>query len=196
MARVMGNAYHARPQHAAMKEKSVLQNLHNGSVRILVRLYALDGLMKIRIKWLARSRNSLQPMFCERLPKLPINQFEPFPILLVRRVVMRLERPFESIQHRQKILNYASRALTPIFLALAIDALAVILKIRLSPHHRLCQLVFFSLQSGNLLGKSGGGGTLGGQRVSRVLSALGTRGKLNHFALPFLFSIIAFVHGF
>jgi hypothetical protein len=25
---------------------------------------------------------------------------------------------------------------------------------------------------------------------------LGTRGKLNHFALPFLFSIIAFVHGF
>src|SRR5438445_13750129 len=102
MARAKRNADHAGPDNAAMKEKAILQNIQNSSLRMIVRLDALDSLMVVRVEGLARSHDALESMARRRVPSLAINHFQTFTIFLLGRTVVPLHAPLDSIQKGQR----------------------------------------------------------------------------------------------
>src|SRR5207245_6653836 len=198
MARAKRNADHAGPDNAAMKEKAILQNIQNSSLRMIVRLDALDSLMVVRVEGLARSHDALESMARQRVPKLAINQFQTFTIFLVSRIVVRLERPLECIQNRQKVFDQSAHSMAPIFLALALHALAVILKVRLPAHQGLHQFVLFGLQAGGSLGERGRLASFGrlGTRpwIGRFFARPGARLEFNHALIGLFLLMFALVH--
>jgi hypothetical protein len=62
------DTHDARPYHAAMKDKTILQYIHDGSVGILVGFDSFDCLVVMRIEWLAGGGDALKTMASERIP--------------------------------------------------------------------------------------------------------------------------------
>ena len=68
--------------------------------------------------------------------KLPRDELETFAMLFVTRIAVRLQRPVESIQHRQQRFNNPLNSPMSIVFPLALDPFTVVLEIRLPPDQR------------------------------------------------------------
>ena len=155
-------------------------------------------LVKVRIKLFTRRRNTLQSVARERIPKLAINQFEALAILLVRRIIVRLEAALKAIQRREQFLDQPADAASMLLLAVALDALAVVVEVRLTADHRLRQLFLFCLEARHLVGDGAGpfSRALGllrivlTARICRARHAFGSAVKFDH-VFRFFFSVLA-----
>jgi hypothetical protein len=61
------------PQDPAMKHIAVLKYIQYGTVGNLTGLYALDGLMQMRVEHFTRGIHTLNPVARQRVPKLFAN---------------------------------------------------------------------------------------------------------------------------
>src|SRR5882762_9633606 len=141
------------PQHAPVKHVSVLKNVEDVSVGMLIRFGALDGLVHVWIENLARGIDTLHAVTRQGVPELLADQRDALAIFFIGRIVVRLERAIESIEDGNQVRDQALDAAPPLFVAVALDPLPVIFKVCLPADERLKEIFFFRAELGDLNGE-------------------------------------------
>ena len=93
--------------------------------------------MQVRVEHFPRRLDALDAVLRNGIPELLADQRDPLAIFLVRRIVVRLQRAIERIQHRNQIDDQPLDAAPAFFLSIALGSLSEILEIRLAADHRL-----------------------------------------------------------
>src|ERR1700693_5154303 len=174
---VHGYADNAGPQHAAVKYVAVLEDLDDGAVGIVRSFHALDGLVEMRIEGSALRSDALDPVLGQGVPQLPINNFQALAVFLIRRIIMSFKSTVEGIEHRKELADQPADAAAVLFLALALDAFAVILETGLAPDQRLHQLVLFGFEARQLRGQGAGRRLRGVGHIGRLRRGVRIRGR-------------------
>ena len=94
--------------------------------------------VNVRIEMFAFRFDSRQSVLREHVPQLFLNQLKTFEMFVgFARVAVRLQRAIEAIQNGKQILEEARDAAAAFLVTVALDALAIIFKVRLAQHQRL-----------------------------------------------------------
>ena len=106
-----------------MKYVPVLEDVENESVGMVFRFGALDGLVKVRIENFPGGIDALHAVPREGIPELLADQHHALAIFFVGGIVVRLERPVESIEDGNQIRDQAFDAATRLIMAVTLDPL-------------------------------------------------------------------------
>ena len=105
---------------------------------------ALNRLVLVRVEHFPCGLDALHAMLGDPVPELLADHRDALAIFFVCRIVMRLQRAIEGIQHRNQIEDQPLDAATAFFLAIALGPLSEILEIGLPADHGLHQLFLLS----------------------------------------------------
>src|SRR6267378_6735692 len=132
---------HGGPQDAAVKYVAGLKDLEDRAVVVVFRFGAIHGLMQMGIERLADRIEALDAEFCQVIEELLVDELEAFTITFILGFAVRGERMLETVDHRDKPFDDARGGAFRIFKTLLLDALAVVIKVRLAAEKRLSQFV-------------------------------------------------------
>src|SRR5260221_3297347 len=97
------NANNRGAQDASVKHVPVLKDVEDMSVRIIIGLGALDGLVEVRIELLAGGVYAFHTVTRECVPELFANQRYTLTVFFVSRIVVCLQRSIESVEDGYQI---------------------------------------------------------------------------------------------
>jgi len=120
-----------------MKQVAGLHFVHHGAIRMFVSRHAFDRMMKVRIERLANRLNTRQPLFRQNVAKLAPNEIESLAIFRAGRIALPGERAIKRVEHGKEIFDQEFHAAMALLLALTLDALSIIVKIRLAAKQRV-----------------------------------------------------------
>ena len=109
--------------------------------------------MLVRIEHFPRRFDALHAVPRDRIPKLLADQRDSLAIFLVGRIVVRLQRAIERVQHGNQVGDQAFDAAAAFFVTIALGPLPEILEIRLAADHRLHQFFLLGLELLKFLGQ-------------------------------------------
>ena len=89
----------------------------------------------------------------EGIPKLFADQHHALAIFFVGGIVVRLERPIESIEDGNQIRDQAFDAATRLIMAVTLDPLTIVFEIGLAADQCLKEIFFFRAEPGDLHGE-------------------------------------------
>ena len=143
---IHGNAHNRGPQNAPVKRVPVLKYGDDKPVRIIPGFQALNRLMLVRVEYFPRRINALDAVLGDRIPELLADQRDSLTIFLISRVVVRLQRPIERIQHGNEVGDQPLDPAAAFFVTIALGPLSEILEIGLAADHRLQQFFLLGLE--------------------------------------------------
>src|SRR5882672_5796494 len=138
------------PDNTPMKHAPILEDVENETVGMVFRFGALDGLVNVRIENLPGGINALHAVAREGIPKLFADQHHALPIFLVGGIVVRLERPIESIEDGNHIRDQTFDAAARLIMAVALDPLPIVFEVGLAADQRLKEIFFFRAELADL----------------------------------------------
>jgi hypothetical protein len=141
------------PENTPVKHVPVLKDVEDKSVGMIYRFGALDGLVHVRIECFAGGIDALNAVARKSIPELFADESHALAILLVSRIVVRLERSIKSIEDGNQISDQALDAAAPLLVTVALDALPVIFEVGLPADKRLLEIFFFGAKRRDLRGE-------------------------------------------
>ena len=102
--------------------------------------------MLVRVEYFSRRIDALYAVLRNRIPELLADQGDSLAIFLVSRIVVRLKRAIERIQHGDEIGDQPLDAAAAFFGTIALGPLSEILEIGLAADHRLQQFFLLGLE--------------------------------------------------
>src|SRR5712664_1433423 len=132
---------HSGPQDAPVKNIAGLKDLKDRAVVEVFRFGAIHGLMQMGIERLANRIESLDAEFCQVIEELLVDKLEAFAISFIFGFAMRGECVFESVDHGDEPFDDARGGALGVFEAFLLDALAVVVEVRLAAKQCLAQLL-------------------------------------------------------
>src|SRR6266446_10520685 len=139
---------HSGPQDAPVKNIARLKDLKDRAVVMVFRFGAIHGLMQMGIERLAHWIESFDAEFCQVIEELLVDELEALAITFIFGFAMRGERVFESVDHGDEPFDEARGGSFGVLEAFLLDALAVVVEVRLAAKQRLAQLLQVGCQLG------------------------------------------------
>jgi len=90
----------------------------------------------------------------DRASRVACDEHQALAIFFVGWIVVRLERSIESIEYGNQIRDQALDPAPPLFVAVALNPLPVIFKVRLPADERLKEIFLFCAELGDLYGEA------------------------------------------
>ena len=141
------------PENTSVKHVPVLKDVEDKSVGMIFRFGAFDGLVNVRIENLSGGINALHAVTREGVPELFPDQQHALAIFFVGGIVVRLERPVESIEDGNQIRDQAFDAAARLIMAVTLDPLAIVFEVSLAADQCLKEIFFFRAEPGDLHGE-------------------------------------------
>src|SRR5258708_21991634 len=139
-----------------MKYVTRLINLQDGTVLGFVGLDTIHRLMQMWVETLAGRVDALDAELGEIVQELFVDELETLAIIFVSGLAVHCKRVLEAVDDGDQRFDEASGIALGIFRTLFVDALAVIVKIGLTPEQCLLQILQITGQPGNFRIRGGG----------------------------------------
>ena len=189
LGRMNGDAHNRRTQQASVKTVAGLEDVQHGAVGMIGGFDALEGLMDVWVEALPDGVEALETQTLESVPELAVDQLKTFAVVLVGRGGVGSEGALEAVEDGEKRFDDAADVTAGVFNALAVDALAEVLKVGLASDESSAKLLGFGLKLGQLVergrerGRCRGLGGFGGSSSGRAGRGVVVARELGEFVV-------------